>query len=245
VKINLQAMSLSKTLNKLSMKKITFFILYSILLLNTNFIYGQIDLPKDKVKVTFTVEQTNCNAYLVANISIVNGWHINSIILPSNSNSIPTQFDINSSKGIIISPEVSEPKPKTEYIKEIKETLSYHEGKFVIKRKLSVKSENDLNVSGSFSFQTCNEFKCLPVENITFNMKLEGCKEKSEQKSEVKSEEKTNNPESNFIKIKDDIATHKDGSSYVFVNKKWHQVPKGNSIEFYKKYLTLTQKDEK
>ncbi len=34
----------------------------------------------------------------------------------------------------------------------------------------------------------------------------------------------------------------KDGLMYVFVNNKWHKVPKGNSPEFHKKYLLMLKK---
>jgi thiol:disulfide interchange protein len=159
------------------MRKLILYVFYLTLFLKTNFILGQIDLPKDKVKVTFSVEQTDCNAYLVANVNIEKGWHINSIILPSNSNSIPTKFNVNTSKGISITSEVIEPKPKTEYDQYIKETLSYHEGKFSIKRKIIVKTDRDNSVSGSFSFQTCNEYKCLPIDSFDFNLKIKGCQE--------------------------------------------------------------------
>ena len=218
------------------MKKLTLQVFYLILFLKANIILGQIDLPKDKVKVTFSVEQTDCNSYLVANVNIEKGWHINSIILPSNSNSISTKFNVNTSKGISISSEVIEPKPKTEYDQYIKETLSYHEGKFSIKRKIIVKTDRDNSVSGSFSFQTCNEYKCLPIDSFDFNLKIKGCQEDTKANS--------NKIEASFIKINDDVATHKDGSTYILLYKKWHQVPKGNSIEFYKKYLTITEKDE-
>ncbi len=218
------------------MKKLTLLVFYLTLFIKTNFILGQIDLPKDKVNVTFSIDQTDCITYLVANVNIEKGWHINSIIHPSNSNSIPTEFKINTSKGFSIASDVIEPKPKTEYVKEIDETLSYHEGKFSIKRKITIKTERDNIVSGFFSFQTCNEYKCLPVETIEFNLKIKGCqKDNKDNSSKIETE---------FIKKNDDVATHKDGSTYIFVNKKWHRVPKGNSIEFYRKYLTITEKDE-
>ena len=209
-----------------------------MLLTLSNLVYSQIDNPEDKVKATFSLEQNGCEAYVVAKITVVPGWHINSNKLPAGSFSIPTQLNINPLVGVTVVPGVIEPKPVIENNTDIDEVLSYHKGSFIIKRKLVLSSPTDLIISGSFSFQTCNDVKCLPEFSLKYNLKAIGC-------SSINSKELQKTIISGFVKVNQDEATHKDGSSYVLVNQNWYQVPKENSIKFYKKYLAIKLKNEK
>jgi thiol:disulfide interchange protein len=146
-----------------------------MLLTLSNLVYSQIDNPEDKVKATFSLEQNGCEAYVVAKITVVPGWHINSNKLPAGSFSIPTQLNINPLSGVTVVPGVIEPKPVIENNTDIDEILSYHKGSFIIKRKLVLSSPTDLIISGSFSFQTCNDVKCLPEYTLKFSLPAKAC----------------------------------------------------------------------
>jgi hypothetical protein len=212
------------------------FVLLGSLIIGQSF--AQMESPEEKVKAVFSLEQNGCEAYVVAKITVVPGWHINSNKLPAGSFSIPTQLNINPLLGVTVVPGVIEPKPVIENNTDIDEILSYHKGSFIIKRKLVLSSPTDLIISGSFSFQTCNDVKCLPEFSLNYNLKAIGC-------SSINSKELQKSIISGFVKVNQDEATHKDGSSYVLVNQNWYQVPKGNSIKFYKKYLAIKLKNEK
>jgi hypothetical protein len=192
--------------------------------------FSQMELPKDKVKASFSIEQTGCEAFVVAKVTVVPGWHINSNKLPAGSFSIPTQLNVNSIAGISVVSGVIEPEPVVENNTDIDEVLSYHKGTFVIKRKILITSDKDVTITGSFSFQTCNDVKCLPEYTMKFSLSLKGC---------------TSVSENDFVTINIDEATHRDGSSYVKVNNQWYKVPNGNSVAFYKKYLSIKLKNEK
>ncbi len=45
-------------------------------------VFSQVELGKDKVKVTFSVQQNKCEATIIAKIVMDETWHINSIVLP-------------------------------------------------------------------------------------------------------------------------------------------------------------------
>ncbi|MFM7661410.1 MAG: hypothetical protein ACKO6A_01970, partial [Bacteroidota bacterium] len=124
--------------------------------------FAQMESPEDKVKAVFTLEQNGCEALIVAKVTVIPSWHINSNKLPSGSFSIPTNLNINSAVGVSVVSGVIEPKPVIENNTDIDEILSYHKGSFTLKRKILISSDKDLTISGSFSFQTCNEVKCLP-----------------------------------------------------------------------------------
>ena len=155
--------------------KILPFLFSIILLFLSGITFGQLDNPEDKVKATFGLEQNGCEAFVVAKITVVPGWHINSNKLPAGSFSIPTQLNINPLVGVTIVPGVIEPKPVIENNTDIDEILSYHKGSFIIKRKVIISSQTDITISGSFSFQTCNDVKCLPEFSMKFSLPVKAC----------------------------------------------------------------------
>lgn len=155
--------------------KILPFLFSIILLFLSGITFGQLDNPEDKVKATFSLEQNGCEAFVVAKITVVPGWHINSNKLPAGSFSIPTQLNINPLVGVTVVPGVIEPKPVIENNTDIDEILSYHKGSFIIKRKVIISSQTDITISGSFSFQTCNDVKCLPEFSMKFSLPVKAC----------------------------------------------------------------------
>lgn len=199
-----------------------------------NLVQSQVELAQDKVKVTFSLEQDGCEATIVAKVSIVKHWHINASVLPAGSFGIPTDFTVEKSSAFKTVGGVIEPKPINRFDEVADEQLSYHEGTFTMKRKIKIESEKDFTISGSFDFQTCDESKCLPPANYEFKLKVKGCSKEVEVLDE--------NIESTFTEVKGDEAKDKSGTQFVKVNGKWHKVPEGNSVAFYKKYLTLTEK---
>ena len=198
-------------------------------------VFGQVELGKDKVVVTFSVQQNDCEATIIAKIVMAKSWHINSTVLPDGSFGYATVFNLDKSSSFKTVGGVIEPKPHV-YMDELAdEMLSTHEGTIVMKRKIKIDSEKDFTVKGIFDFQTCDEAKCLPPANYEFSVKVKGCSGKDAEKPEE-------NIEKSFTKISGDEAQNKDGIEFVKVNNEWHEVPEGNSNSFYKKYLTLVSK---
>ena len=76
--------------------------------------FAQMESPEEKVKAVFSLEQNGCEAFIVAKVTIVPGWHINSNKLPAGSFSIPTQLNINPLIGVTVVPGVIEPNPVIE-----------------------------------------------------------------------------------------------------------------------------------
>lgn len=197
--------------------------------------FGQVELGKDKVKATFSIQQDGCEATIIAKIVMDEHWHINSITLPEGSFGYATKFDLTSSPSFKTKGGVVEPKPHV-YMDEIAgEMLSTHEGTITMKRKIKVVSEKDFTLNGIFDFQTCDEARCLPPAQYEFSLKVKGCASKDESTEE-------DDIEKTFTSINGDEAKNKEGTNFVKVNNEWHEVPAGNSVAFYKKYLTLVSK---
>jgi thiol:disulfide interchange protein DsbD len=154
------------------MKKYLGLILF---LLQLNFLFSQIINHEDVVKVNFSLEQKNCEAFIVAKITIIPGWHINSYKLPKDSYAIPSEINVNKSNKLSVK-ETIEPKPIQYIDEDLGDMQSYHKGSLTMKRRVLINSINDLKVSGVFSFQVCDEAgKCLMPHEYTFSLNAKGC----------------------------------------------------------------------
>ena len=194
---------------------------------------AQLEFPEDKVKVKFSVEQDGEDAIIIATITVVPHWHINAVKLPEGSFGLATEFNLVKSPSFLLVGGTIEPKPIEKFDELADEKLAYHEGTIKMKRKIKITSEKDFDIKGSFTFQTCNEVRCLPDYTYNFTVKINGVEKKEAQKTEE-----------NFDNVSGSITKNKEGVSFVKVDKSWYEVPKGNSPEFYQKYLMLSKKKQ-
>jgi len=136
---------------------------------------------QDKVSWDFSLEKiagTN-EAWVIANVSILEDWEITSIELPVNSFGIPTTFNLNSSDSYEIIGKPIEPHPIIKYDIEADENLSYHIGKITFKQKIRIKDKNTA-ITGKFGYQACKiDDYCLPPYESTFFLPLKEGNDKS------------------------------------------------------------------
>lgn len=168
------------------MNKIFQLVLLAIFSITSGSLLSQIELPKDKVKSAIRLIQNDCNLEVVVDVDIVEGWHINSHVLPEGSFSIPTNITIEKSSNYNFRGGIIEPEPILEFDEMADEMMSYHHHKFTLKKKVISKSREDYILKGTFSFQTCNEVKCLPEYEQPFELKVKGCGPELELRDDVK-----------------------------------------------------------
>jgi thiol:disulfide interchange protein len=137
--------------------------------------FSQIELPEDKVSWKFKVEQKDCEATVIAEVTMAPYWHINSIVLPKGTFGYASKFQLNKSTDYKIIGVVSEPKPIQKHDEESDEDLSYHEGKVIFKYKIKILANKDFVLKGIYAFQTCNEDHCLAPYEDGFSVKVKGC----------------------------------------------------------------------
>lgn len=211
------------------MKLLTFALL--LLPVVNSQVFGQLEFPEDKVHWSFSVEQNGEEAYVVGKITMEKHWHIYAANLPEGAFSIPTEIKLNGSSLYKAIGGVIEPKPIHEHDEIADEELYYHSNTVILKRKIKVLSEEDFELTGEFSFQTCDDDHCLPPHSATFKVKVKGVT-KSDRNKLL------------FENAKGDEVTDEDGIVYVKVDGEWHAVPDGNSTGFYKKYVMLGGNEE-
>lgn len=149
---------------------------------------AQLEFPEDKVHWKFSVEQNGDEASIIGTITMEPKWHIYAANLPEGVFIIPTEIKLPTSANYKVVGSVIEPKPHFEHDDLTDEDLYYHSGTIKMKRKIKVLSEKDFKITGTFTFQTCDDVKCLPPHSADFTVSLKGVK---------KDQSEAANPESN------------------------------------------------
>jgi|GEM_PF-1296646 len=134
-----------------------------------------IELPEDKIKWNFSIEQNGCEATIIARVTMARSWHINSIFLPRGTFGYATKMQLNGSQNYTPRGAVIEPTPIRKHDDEADEDLSYHEGTVVFKQKIRIQSATDFILRGKYAFQTCDESHCLAPYDSEFSIKVKGC----------------------------------------------------------------------
>ena len=136
--------------------------------------YSQIIDHENVVSVKFSIEQKESEAFVVAKINIIPGWHINSNKLPNGSFAIPTEINLTKNKSFTAK-ETLEPKPIQFIEEDLGDMQSHHKGSITMKRKFIINSSTDFKVSGAFAFQVCDEAgKCLLPHEYPFSLNVKG-----------------------------------------------------------------------
>ena len=145
-----------------------------LVILHQSFTYSQIIDHENVVGVKFSIEQNKGEAFVVAKINIIPGWHINSNKLPKGSFAIPTEINLTKNKSFTAR-ETQEPKPIQFIEEDLGDMQSHHKGSITMKRKFIINSSTDFKVSGAFAFQVCDEAgKCLMPHEYPFSLNVKG-----------------------------------------------------------------------
>lgn len=155
------------------MKTRFFFIVSTLFVLFQSTFFAQnIDFPEDKVKWKFRVEKTEKDVFVVAEVKMVKGWHINAIVLPKGTFGLNTNWTLAKNPNFKTVGNVIEPKPHVKHDEAADEDIAYHEGTVLFKQKIVLLNDKDFVLKGTYDYQTCNEVGCLPPYNTTFSLKV-------------------------------------------------------------------------
>jgi thiol:disulfide interchange protein DsbD len=161
-----------------------------ILLISVSFLTKanaqQIELSQDMAKWKFSVEYgKDCEATVLAEVTIAPHWHINALFLPKGTFGIATEFKLDKSPDYKLIGGVKEPKPIQKHDDIADEDLSYHEGKIILKQKIRILSKKDFVLNGSYLFQPCDADHCLPPYDAKFTLKVKACEDGTAQTGET------------------------------------------------------------
>src|SRR6218665_2026740 len=132
------------------------FLVFTLFYLSISASTAQVEFPEDKVKWKFKVEQgKDCEATIIAEVSIVPDWEINALYLPKGSFGIPSKFAVIAGKDVKLIGKATEPKPILHHDEEADEDQAYHIGKIVFKQKVVILNKTDFKLKIDYGFQTC------------------------------------------------------------------------------------------
>jgi DsbC/DsbD-like thiol-disulfide interchange protein len=148
------------------MKKLIFAAVALLFSIGAN---AQIESPVKWSYAAKKVSSTEAVVFLRATIQ--DGWHIYSQNV-KDGGPIKTSFTFTPSKEYSLIGQTSEPTPLTKYESSFSMNVSYFEKTVTFQQKIKLKSPGASVVKGTLEFETCNDHKCLPPEDVQFSIDL-------------------------------------------------------------------------
>src|ERR1700731_4390161 len=131
--------------------------------------YAQIESP---VKWSYAAKKlSNTEAVVFLKATIQDGWHIYSQNV-KDGGPIKTSFTFTPSKEYSLVGATAEPTPLTKFESSFSMNVSYFEKTVTFQQKIKLKSASASVVKGTLEFETCNDHKCLPPEDVQFSIDL-------------------------------------------------------------------------
>lgn len=123
---------------------------------------------------SFSVDQDGNDVKLLMTAQIDEGWHIYSQFQDYEDGPLPTEFVVNSEEGIKLKKGVKEPENVvTKYDPNFELNLSYFEEEATFIQEATV-GEEDVTVTGTLMFMTCNGSMCLAPEYVDMIFEVKG-----------------------------------------------------------------------
>ncbi|MGZ3767706.1 MAG: protein-disulfide reductase DsbD domain-containing protein [Mucilaginibacter sp.] len=131
--------------------------------------FAQIEKP---VKWSYAAKRINSTeAVVFLRATIDQGWHIYSQNV-KDGGPIKTSFTFTPSKAYALVGKTAEPTPVTKFEDAFKMNVSYFEKTVTFQQKIKLKSATATSVKGQLEYMVCNDRKCLPPEDVDFDIAL-------------------------------------------------------------------------
>ena len=130
----------------------------------------------DPVSWSYSVHETEIEGELdlVFHADVEPCWHIYSQFLDDPNGPLPTYFEFEFPEGVRAVGPVEECEPLVEYDPNFMMDLKFFEEEVNWVQTVQVKDGVSAPVTGYFSFMVCDESRCLPPEDISFEFDLSG-----------------------------------------------------------------------
>ena len=151
---------------------------------------GSLEFPEDKVDWKFNVEQDGCNAFLVAEVTCEEHWHVSAANLPEGSLQGETWLEPTVSTNFKLVDKLTETEPEFFHDEAADEDIYQHSKTFTLKQKIEITSKEDFVLKGKYGFTTCNEEGfCLAPHSADFEVEVKGCADAVAAESAVASDD--------------------------------------------------------
>ncbi len=174
------------------MKKIFLLGLIGLMGLLGNFSNAQL---LDPAKRSYSVKEISATeAELIITVKLDQGWHMYSQYTSADG-PLATVFDFTKSGDYQLVGKVVEPKPHEEMDPLFGCVVKSFEGTVVFRQKIKRLSQKDFTVTGTLSYQLCNDGSCIAPEDHDMTFKVKGAVQQSEATESTKVEESADTTE--------------------------------------------------
>lgn len=137
----------------------------------TSTVFAQMFVP---VKWSYRAVQEGENFYTLLFTAIIDpGWHVYSHIQPKDAVAVPLTIKFNRGEGTQLQGKALEVGKLEKYNDESIGISAYqYSDKLVVRQLIKLKDPASKQITGILSYQTCNDVRCLPAEDIEFIVKL-------------------------------------------------------------------------
>jgi hypothetical protein len=144
---------------------------FSLLFMVLTSVNAQIENP---VTWTFTAKKISPKQFELHMTAKIDGnWHLYS--QNAGEGPEPTSFQFSKNPLVkLVGKTLEIGKLESMYDPNFKSTLKFYNKQVDFVQKVNVKSTATTNIKGSVTFMVCNDRRCLPPKDVTFNIKLEG-----------------------------------------------------------------------
>jgi DsbC/DsbD-like thiol-disulfide interchange protein len=146
------------------MKKL--FLLIAVSMVNAA-AFAQIEAPVKWAYAAKRISSTEAVVFLRATIN--DGWHIYSLNVKEGG-PIKTSFTFTPSPQYHLIGKPVEPTPLTKFESSFNMNVSYFEKSVTFQQKIKLKTTGATVVKGTLEYETCNDRKCLPPDDVTFSI---------------------------------------------------------------------------
>jgi len=146
-------------------------IIILLLCLFTQRVFAKIDTPVHWIFASHKISESRYAVSFTANID--SGWHMYSQFIESGG-PVPTSFRFDSSPTLMLVDNVSEtPVARSSFDQSFQMNIRYHEGQVVFTQVVNAGDAN-AHLTGSLTYMVCNGQKCLPPNDVHFEIPLTG-----------------------------------------------------------------------
>ncbi|WP_346237821.1 protein-disulfide reductase DsbD domain-containing protein [Niabella insulamsoli] len=148
-------------------------VLFALLLLSVTAAFS-VAQAQSPVSWKFTSKKVSDKVYEIHAIATLeNGWHLYSQNQPDDAIAIPTKFSFVSNPLVKLDSKVSEVgKLEKFHDKSVDISANQYSNKVTFVQKITLKVSAKTNISGSVTYQTCNDKECLPPKKVPFKVNL-------------------------------------------------------------------------
>jgi DsbC/DsbD-like thiol-disulfide interchange protein len=144
-------------------------LLGAALLLGASAAQAQILTP---VKWAYAAKKTSpTEATLFLKATMDAGWHVYSQT-GQKGGPVKTTITFAPANGYTLAGPPAEPMPTTKYEPAFEMPVSYFASSVIFQQKVKLTGKGPLLIKGTVKYMTCNDIKCLPPDEIAFNIPI-------------------------------------------------------------------------